>query len=575
MRHYYLFKVLLFISILFVATSCVDDDYNWDNIDKEGNLPIGSLPIGDIKELTIKGLLPDDLDAHLEIDPASGILYLVFSDKLNINTPQVSNPTPPADEVFAERFTEKDAYGNNLDRVVLRTGESRSLIKENENREKEYIFGEPQVNGEGWSADVDSLTLSDCFLHLFYEVDGLIIEEKNPNQPAFVEIEVQFPQSIQTDLTGNKFTQKVNLNNVNGNLSGLLNPVRVLKYDYTAADKKIIYDVVLYGGEESDLYFPSTYFDYSSKVSVTSVTPDIVYGDLSLDLKDFGLVNDIVDFGDSFTENDILDFNDAKLTLDVKTNLGANFNLYIDKLTTIGKKGRANVYNIGSNDDLTINGAQTIDELYSTSFEIGKYNNDGVGNFFEKDLTSLFNILPEDMEYEIRLSNNQISDKKSFYLFNNLVLDADYTIRIPLAFDRLKMLLQETEEDVFDEDVAKHLFHSRSEIKIVADEVDINIGGLDNNLEIVLDIDFLDNNYTLIPVEVTPIVLNNTATSLEVTAHIETEDVESMKDAKHLRFNFLVRNKEDGTIVAIRETDSILMKKVKIKTNAGINYELD
>ncbi|NDV94035.1 hypothetical protein D0T84_03765 [Dysgonomonas sp. 521] len=63
--------LLLIATSLFMAQSCVDKDYDWDNLDKDGVISIPPVPLGNIDTIYIKGLPQGDNPWNIPIPDGS------------------------------------------------------------------------------------------------------------------------------------------------------------------------------------------------------------------------------------------------------------------------------------------------------------------------------------------------------------------------------------------------------------------------------------------------------------------------------------------------------------------------
>ncbi|MCD8167552.1 MAG: hypothetical protein LUE93_16530 [Bacteroides sp.] len=141
-----------------------------------------------------------------------------------------------------------------------------------------------------------------------------------------------------------------------------------------------------------------------------------------------------------------------------------------------------------------------------------------------------------------------------------------------MNFSEIRINIEETLEDVFSEDIADKLFNDAGEFYIVADSVDIQLGGAQgSNTTVTVSVKVYNKEDEEINIKTYPAVMQNGKNNqLEIKMEVGNADVEAMKGAKHLGFNFLL----EGEDVNLNQSDYISINKLKFKTTNGIAWSL-
>ncbi|MDR2040496.1 MAG: DUF4621 domain-containing protein, partial [Bacteroidales bacterium] len=112
------------------------------------------------------------------------------------------------------------------------------------------------------------------------------------------------------------------------------------------------------------------------------------------------------------------------------------------------------------------------------------------------------------------------------------------------------------------------------DVIISADSVDVQIGDLaqKTQLEIILNVSFLDEQMNPTRAKTEPVVLGNIK---DQKFSVKITDMTAMKDARHLKFSFVIKKPDNGTPITFKVSDFLSIAKLKIKKEGGISINLD
>lgn len=546
--------------------SCIDQDYEWDKINKEAHINLGNIPIGNVEDIKIESLLKENLRNQLKFD-VNGVAFLEYGGMFEVQMPIVEMPeiTPTSIEtVEVELLTNPYFIAEGTSFAVI---EEKTVI---------YEMEEPSFSGTGWTLDVENITFTECYVYTQVNFSDFSFEDDG-DLKAKVIFTLDLPEGMKVkDNPSRQVVKEIALQELtNGSYSF---PTQIATYDYSST-QEIAYSVSILGGSDTQISGNQSKFKFDMKFETEIISPEIVTGNITFNQEISDVIDDVDIFGSAFSENDILDFNDLALKVNLKTNLGTDFYVNIKELKAYNSNETRILSNITGDKGMFFESPTDIYQMKETHYLLGKTNPDELDNFMQVDLNHLFSLKPSYLGYNIKFSNEDVVNKKGSFLFNDLRLESEYTLVAPFSFSRLDINLADTIMDVFTENLAEQLFNGAGEFTVAANEIFVQIGGENAPVETVdfgVEISILDENMNPIAVEVDKAVITNKAQSvpLAVIIHIEESDVEDLLNARHLSFDFNIKSR-DGKAVKLCNTDYISIKGLKFKTTTGVQFTID
>jgi|GEM_PF-6774223 len=554
--------LLLIILFVLIFTSCIDKDYDWDNVDKTAVITVGNVPIGDAKKLTIKSLLPDDLEADLKVS-ADGVLYLEYYGNIEIEDPDAQ--MPETDPVLIETITHTLSAAS----VPLPLNETIKVV---DNDPVSYTIDEPFYDDEDWEIMVTAVDFATCDFVAEIVFTGVEFSDTGSTEGR-VELDVEFPDNIK--LVGNN----TNKANVSAKLKDLENgritlPGIVLQsIDYQDGVQDLVYSITIYGGDNTQLTAQAGKFDFDLTFFTRNVTPDIVYGNASFNQKTYGVIDDLRELENSFSAEDVMEFSNIQLYLNLNTNLGADFTIGVDRISTQNSWGEERSLLNATGDKLLFNKPE-IGKTRATSYVIANINPGAEATFVQADLASIFTIIPSYLDCEFSIHNDNISDKSVFFLYDRLIIDADYKVVVPFSFSRLDLHLADTLTNVFKDDLAEKIFFQAGELK-VSGTASVNFKNAETGVfKLRSKVSILDSNMDKIDLNIMPSELTNGQQTLNITIHIKESDINRLQTAMHMSFDFEIIN-DSGQTLSLYEDDFIEITGIAFQSTSGFKFDLD
>ncbi len=548
----------------FLFNSCINKDYDWDNLNKEATIHVGNIPLGNIAPLRIDSLLANKMSAGFEYG-TDGSYTLLYKGTFEISHP-VFRPmeTEPLQSVQETISLPTAIYP---DPVVLQSNGSFS-----------YAMTDPydEENNDDWVLRVDSVTFLNCELTIGIQLENLYVGDDLPQ----LVIEYELPDNIITNApASNRLT--ANLRQV-ADQAGVFyfDPVRIEKFIFHTPSE-IHYKIsirntgnTLIGGTgENDS------FRFVILTDTREIHPYQVFAYSLMDQTITDKIEGIEDFGNAFSGDEYFTIKNPGMFLDVHTNLGLNFQMFIDELQgTNGEQVSPTLSN------LTPGGIDFPAPVYPGTNETTYYlaeTNDRKEivedhHFFPVNLNTILAVKPTEINYCFLANNTYVSNKSGtfYYQESDRIMESGYTMRIPFSFESVSMTFSDTLEGVFSEDIADKLFYEACEFSIIADEMEIRLGGGTAGVGtgLVVSVLLLDDYMEPIDVDVEPAQLNNPngINKLDITIRMNDQQADRMKEARHIQFNFTLT----GNDLTLNRQDHIEIRKLKFKTTAGIKIDL-
>ncbi len=348
-------------------------------------------------------------------------------------------------------------------------------------------------------------------------------------------------------------------------------PLAIDTFAYTS-DEDILYSVTLNkkSDEDNPLAFNGEEHKFYMVIHTENLVPSIIYAMADFRKEIDGEVAEMDALGDIFQEGDYFTLNRSQMEFELTTNVGFNLNMSVDKMESTGGTEDILLTKLTGNKGMFFQAPKEF-QTASTKHLITSSEIDGGDYFLERDLNKLIETKPQALAYEIT-AKTATDREEGFFLYENSVLDAEYTFNIPFDFKTIGISFEEMMEDVFSDDIADKLFNNEGEFIIAADDVIIQLGGANTqaNITVTVGLTVYDQNNEEIPLDITTSKLTNGTNELEIILPITKANIPELKKAKHLGFNFRIAGRE----VKLNNSDHITINKLRFKSTAGISWEL-
>lgn len=533
MRKNFLIYQIIFSFFILSFPSCINQDFDLDDDKLDTNVTFGdgiNLPVGDIEKISIYDELLKVYDS-LKVED-NGVLYVEYGGTFPVEFPAFEVPAIQKVETGSTPILPDISVGTNIP-----LQEDLLLIED----EIADVMTKPELEDDNLSIDPIEIGFASLTLKVGFELSGLDIDAEDNN--TVIAVTLTFPENYKLEEELLTINRDVLFKDINKNGYTFLEGIKVKSY--TFGDKgNLAYKAVLKKGDATSLdNATSPTFKFVLEAESPN-PPEISYLKCHLNgTKSFnGEVNDFGDLQSAFGEGDTLEFKNPSLSFDLITNFISadfklGFNLSSDQ-TSASLGDNLLVFNKPENGDtsyiLTKTDLENFDRIISTPF-------------------------PEKLDYTVDLIFND--QDQEVILPGSLDLSANYSFKIPFDLDKISLSLKDTITDLFNEDTYEQIFSHIDDVAIEAD-LDINIG--DGDIELEIEAAVLDSTFAIIP-DLVDVSRNNNILSIAIK---NDEDGEKMKKARHLAFTFRLSGKG-----AIKESDSIEIKNVKLVSGSGIHYE--
>jgi len=568
MKRQYLTATALGLSMLFSLNSCINKDYDWDNLNKEITIQIGSVPLGNVSPIRIDSLLESNIKSETKFTyDDAGYVSLIYKDTLDIDIPEFEmNKVEPKE-------TKKKYDVNPQLLLELPAGEEYKIVT---GESLEYKIDEPQTqDNDDWEINIQKVVFesSEVYIELF--LNDIIF----PPEEYTVDVDMTFPEAVSfsdhknvTDKRNVSFT--IDASELNETGTYKFGPLAIDTFSYTS-DEDILYSVSLNkkdveSGEMLTAGDPETGHKFYMVIHTDNLIPSIVYASANFEKNIDGEINDMDALEEIFQDGDNFTLNRSQMDMQVTTNLGFDLKMFIDKFSSAGGTEDVLLNKVTGQEGMYFKAPDKF-ETVRTNYLISSQEIDGMNYFYEKDLNKLIETKPQSLAYEIT-AKTAIPYEEGFFLYENSVLDAEYTFTIPFDFQKIQVSFEETLKDVFSDDIADKLFNNEGEFIIAADDVIIQLGGGDPEAKatVTIGVTVYDYNDNEISLDIKTSQLRNESNELEIVIPITKAVIPQMKNAKHLGFNFRI----EGTNMKLNKSDHITINKLKFKTTGGISWEL-
>ena len=530
---------IVFSFFILSFSSCINQDFDIDDEKLDKNVTLGNsinLPVGNIQKIIVSDELRKVYDELKSGD--DGVLYIEYKGEFPVEFPRMDFP-------IEEDETHREITNISGEIPLTGAGGSRELIKST----MEYKLTVPEL--EEIKVDAKKIVFNSLDLNVGFRLTGISLDAE---EGAEVIVTLTFSEhyGIEGSSTVTYTIPFAELNKESENSFYYPSEkVQVSSYTFDPdKDGELTYTLALNTGSATRLTASDPHFSLVLKPE--NPKPDISYLECSLKgTKEFdGGVDGFGDLEKSFSPGDVLKFNNPSLSLNLTTKLGTDFKLGLDLSKTI--EGDEKI--VASLDD---------DKLLSFEKPEFGFPKTETYSLTPENLVNFDDIIstpfPTELDYVVKLSFDDDNAKLSP---EQLDLSADYTFKIPFDFKEIDLSLKDTITNLFSEDIYDQVFsHTKKSVSIQADVVDVSIG--DGGIGLQISAAILDANFNEI-IDFGDVLKENKTLSIA----IEGDDLEKMKDARHLGFVFRLSGQG-----AIKESDYIEIKGVRIVSESGIHYE--
>ncbi|MCD8042605.1 MAG: DUF4621 domain-containing protein [Tannerellaceae bacterium] len=548
------------LCLLCTLNSCINKEYDWDNLNKEITFQVGNVPLGNVSPIRIDSILEDRGNTEFQYD-ASGNVFLQYRGDIDIDIPAFKDIT--VDDKETRRTDLRHKLGSN---PIPPIGAIELL-----NDKIDYQIPAPENNNNGdWEIDITSVLFEFCDLWVDLYMTNVTFEAGKSE----LQIDLEFPDYISfredANVEDNKITIFIDPTEVPSCEGLTIKNLPIERFNY-GDSKNIHYTISLTVNEE----ITPSFTDAESELYIVLRTPDpqplLVYADANFKQNIDGDINDIDALNEIFQDGDYFTLNNPGMIFYMQTNLAFDFNVSIDNMSAFYTGGT----NPESISPVTPGGMNFLKE--DSGNKIGYYiaqTNDSTtkfdqNHFFSQDLNKLVSVKPVSLTYDITAGTAEW--KEGVFPFNDPYMDAEYLFNVPFNFKEISVSFEEVMEDVFSDDIAEKLFNNEGEFIIVADEVIVQLGGPSSQADVTLFITATVYDYTNEPIdiEIVGATLSNGTNPLEIVMKISKEDTYKMQSAKHIGFSFKIK----GENLTLNKSDYIAINKLKFKTTGGFSWE--
>ncbi|MCD8165917.1 MAG: hypothetical protein LUE93_07185 [Bacteroides sp.] len=313
---------------------------------------------------------------------------------------------------------------------------------------------------------------------------------------------------------------------------------------------------------------PGGHPEFRLELVTETFEPLQVYGQASFN-GEFSGTMDEVGLSDIFDEKDHYVFQNPGLVIDIASNINLDMEFFLDTLAS-HKNGALT----GKMESLTgSRGMPLAAREEEASYYIARENNRSrvyeSSHFFTEDLNGILASTPTHITYNLT-ARTPGEQQTGSIPFKDPELHIEYRFIIPFSFLELRLDVEKRLEDVFTDDSAAKLFHDAGEFIIIADSVDVQVGGVgEKGATITTFIHVYNSSGELIDIQTDPALLHNGNNELAIHLYVGEKDVSAMQKARHLEFIFRI----EGEDIAFMQDDYISINKLKFKTSNGLTWE--
>jgi hypothetical protein len=543
-------SIFLLLAGLFIfsLSSCIDSSYDLDDLDKKAVFsPDGiDIPVGNLERIWLAEEIRKSYNGEV-FGTGDEVLYIKYGDIFPATMPTYEMPDM------------EDVVVENTISLLINASVSPSKLDLISNETFVYKLNETEFDDEEkWDVELKQINFAAFVIDIQLDLSEMSFGETGK---ADYLLTVDFPSSYQL-LGGNRIEKTINVRDFK-NGSYVLKGIQIQSYNYASNEENVSYSLALNVTE--DIQVTTTNPVFQMKIIVDN--ENVMINSLACSLKgseDFiDKVTDFEDFNEAFgNKNNYFEFKDLFVEFSVKTNLGTDFTTKINGISA------DNQAPISLEEPLIFDKPSPLGTLNpkTTAYVLSANRPENVNekDWRNFDITKLITSVPKAINYDITLN---FDDENALLLYQGTVFDAEYEMKIPFDFTDLRLNVENRVADLFNEDLYDQLFkYAEGNLSIQADLVDIVVG---EEMEIVLQAKILGANNQDLGVNIEPITLKQGTNIEKFALEIKNEDMEKMKNAKHLEFVFTLIGKG-----ALTGNDYIDIQKIRIVSDGGINFEL-
>ena len=549
---------------LLFFSACVDKNYDLcdNNLDKNGVFsPNGfTIPLGNVEEINIfkelKKQFSGDNNATFSYDPNDGTLYVQYEGEFNIDIPNIEVPEVNPIRIHADDILIPADVKDFL--IPSPAGEIISLANGIETYEIEK-----KVSGENWTIEVSSVDFEKCYLDITAKFTGITFAGTSPGK-LFISLklpsDVVLTNAEKVRYFNNTVSKEIDIKDLMANNNEYkFPPIEVASYIY-GQDTDLNYETYLILGDDMTVTTQNE-FSFDLVLETVKIEPSLFYGKATVEISD--PIDDFHTFFDSFKDDDF-DFKNPALGIEVRTDIGADFNLNINSLTAIREDG--NTKRIGGNSLILKPNAKGDKATWLSPV---KENIPANTTWENMAIDSLINYRPRDIIYEFELKT--IEGKIAIFFANDMNITGKYTLKLPFDFNKLTIIVSDSIRDVFSQDIYDNFFeNSKADdyLEIIADSIDINFPKANVSLsaEVAIlreDGSHIDN----VTIKVEPETLQ--AENGDNKLVVKIQGLKNLEEARHLAFNFSAK----AGASKLTKDDLIHIRKLRFKSSDGYHFE--
>jgi hypothetical protein len=541
MKKSLLIHQIIFSCFILSFSSCINQDFDFDDEKLDTNVTLGgdsiNLPVGNIEKISVYKELQKLYD-QLEIGN-DGVLYIEYDGTFPVEFPNFEVP-----EIEPTKRLSSIKKLNGEIPIESIPEDGLELITDN----IENLKIDPKLEDDELDFVPKEIEFSSFFIKVGLKLSGIDLNPEDNN--AEVIVTLTFPENYSFESQPNTIEITVPFTDIKDEVyypsSG---NIKVNSYTLGGSEE-ITYTAVLKKGNANKLYAGAPTFYLIIEAAENPVI-SYLQGNLKGTKPFEGVVGGFGDLQDAFGNSDVLEFKNPSLALDLTTNLGTSFNLGLE----LSKSVESGNKTFASLDEENLLFFEKPGDGF-TKIQSYLLTPENLVNF-DKIINTPF---PDQLDYTVKLV---FEDEEAKLLpSDQLELSADYSFKIPFDFKEIDLSLKDTITNLFDEDIYEQVFsHAKKDISIEADLVDVSIG--DEGIKLDISAAILDSHFNEI-IDLGHVLKDNNTLLIA----IKKDDLEKMKNARHLGFTFRLSGKG-----AIKKDDYIQIKGVRLVSGSGIHYE--
>ncbi len=552
---------LLFLWVL-LAQSCIDNKYNLDNL--PDNLIVAgdsiTLPVGITDSLFLKEFMKDqNVDNLQEID---NIFYLIQSGSIDLSLPtgdlNISNTAPitasantkPNNLIIDGQWYPTSnpnipVISGTTDKIAIQPSNNTVIKRIDKVEFKDGAYLNINVKLKG--------TEFDKSIYLLVSIPaGLTLQEENGSSIALIngKYSIEISKTTQEINKRLKIKSLINTGEINFNYNIDFNSAQI-KYLSSSSEKS-----------------------FNMSITATNLNVDKFYGQIDYSGSKQGISANISSlYKDLFkNQTDVISISNPQLIIDSESAFGIPF---LATLSVSAKKNNIPISLSGSTStSINIDAPATLGNTISNHFEIGNS---------KLNFSNIIKAKPDSID--VNINYNSISDlanngwgstSKPHFITSSSTGKVNYKFKMPLAFENdFQLSYSDTIADVFDQDIKEYLF-STGEVKITGTV----ISTIPLNAQLSFSVISSEKNEQTVNLSATTDInaysgpeTNGVrkAISSPFSIVIKAEELNAMKSPNDLIAKIKLTSNSSIQGRAIKSTDFIFLKNVKIIKTGGIS----